>query len=221
MRERERDRHMRETQSGLVGDQREVVDDVELPAVRRPLEVEPVGGTRVEPLDARGARVLRRLLAAPVFPGQPPAGERAPHEYAHAVAPRDREHVALHAADQDRVGRLLADELREAATFRRPMRLDEVEAGERRRAQVAHLALPHEVGQGAERLFDVGREIRAVDLVQVDVIGVEPPQRVLDLARDPQARVAALVRPAHWEVHLRREHDVVAAAFECLSDDLL
>ena len=40
----------------------------------------------------------------------------------------------------------------------------------------------HEIGERAERLVDVGVVLGAVDLVQVDPIGAEPPQAVLDLA---------------------------------------
>jgi hypothetical protein len=62
-----------------------------------------------------------------------------------------------------------------------------------------------------------------VDLVEVDPVGPEPAQRVLDLADDPATRVAALVGiVAHVAVNLRREHDVVAPpAGESLADDLL
>ena len=81
----------------------------------------------------------------------------------------------------------------------------------------------HEVGQRAERLVDVGVLLGPVDLVQVDPVGAEPAQAVLDFAHDPAARVAELVRVvAHRAVHLGREHDVVApAAGSALPDDLL
>jgi hypothetical protein len=72
--------------------------------------------------------------------------------------------------------------------------------------------LPDQVGERAERLLDVGSRLGAVDLVEVDPVGAEPAQRVVDLADDPAARIAAPVRDllAHREVHLGREDDVVA-----------
>jgi hypothetical protein len=52
-----------------------------------------------------------------------------------------------------------------------------------------------------------------VHLVEVDVVGVQPPQRVLDRAHDPQPRAALLVRALpHHAVELGGEEDVVAAA---------
>ena len=80
-----------------------------------------------------------------------------------------------------------------------------------------------EVAQRAERLVDVGVGLGAVDLVQVDPVGSQPPERVLHLRDDPAPRVAALVGVvAHRAVDLGGQHDVVApAAGQRLADDLL
>ena len=81
----------------------------------------------------------------------------------------------------------------------------------------------HQIGQRAERLLDVGARIGAVDLVEVDPVGAEPPEGVLDRAHDPAAGVAPLVGVlAHRVVELGGQHDVVApAAGQRLGDDLL
>jgi arginase family enzyme len=78
-----------------------------------------------------------------------------------------------------------------------------------------------EVGERAERLLDIDVGLVAVDLVEVDPVGAEAFQRVLDLADDPAARDAALVRViAHRPPCLGGEHDVIApAAGERLADD--
>ncbi|HEY5294483.1 MAG TPA: hypothetical protein VIJ70_03310 [Gaiellaceae bacterium] len=62
-----------------------------------------------------------------------------------------------------------------------------------------------------------------MDLVEVDPVGLQAAQAVLDLLHDPAARVPAHVRISvvHRAVHLGREHDGVAAPFEGLADDLL
>ena len=163
------------------------------------------------------------MTREPVPPaGQPAPGERAPRDHAHAVPLARRQHVLLDAAYEQRVRRLLGDEALAAAALRRPLRLDDLLSGERRAAEGADLALPHEVGERAERLVDVGSGLRAVHLVEVDPVGLQAPQAVLHLADDPAARVAALVRVvAHGAVHLGGEYDAVAAALERLTDDLL
>ena len=87
-------------------------------------------------------------------------------------------------------------------------------------AEVADLALVNQVGECAEGLVEVGLGVPAVDLVEVDPVGAEPAQRVLDLADDPAAGAATVVEVvAHRHERLGREHDVVAASREGLADD--
>jgi hypothetical protein len=64
-----------------------------------------------------------------------------------------------------------------------------VTAGWRRTNAMASwiLAGADEIGEGAERLIDVRLRVGTVDLVQVDPVGAQPPQRVLNLAHDPPA----------------------------------
>ncbi len=90
-------------------------------------------------------------------------------------------------------------------------------------AEAADLALVDEIGERAERLVDVGARVRTVDLVEVDPVGLQAPQRVLDLVDDPAPRVPAVVWViAHRHVRLRGQHDVVTPApGERFADDLL
>ena len=131
--------------------------------------------------------------------------------------------VGLDGADEDRVRRLLGDEALQAPVARGPLRLDDLAGREGGGADVADLALVDEVAERRQRLLDVGARVGAVDLVEVDPVGAQPPQRVLDRADDPAARVALPVGVlAHRVVELRGEDDVVApAAGERLADDLL
>ena len=48
-------------------------------------------------------------------------------------------------------------------------------------------------------------------LVEVDHVGLQPPERRLDRRADVLARAAALGAVAHSAAELRREHDLVAA----------
>jgi hypothetical protein len=61
-----------------------------------------------------------------------------------------------------------------------------------------------------------------VNLIKINVVGLQAAQRILHLAGQPASRIALLVRIiAHREVRLGGEHDVGAPAFESLPDDLL
>jgi hypothetical protein len=61
-----------------------------------------------------------------------------------------------------------------------------------------------------------------VDLVEVDPVGLQPSQALLECCQDPASRVAAPIDAlTHLKMHLRREDDLVAAIPERIADDLL
>ena len=69
-----------------------------------------------------------------------------------------------------------------------------------------------QVAERAEGFVDVGGRVRPVDLVEVDPVGLQPAQAVVDLADDPAPRVALHVGVvAHASVELGGENDGVAA----------
>ena len=215
MADHERERHVDQREPGLVGELRQRVGRLELALVLRQAHVEAAG-------DALGAARLRRVGALAPLAREPAARQRAPGHHAHAVAAAHRQHVALDPAHEQRVGRLLGHEALAPAPLRRPLRLHDLVRREGGAAEVEDLALAHQVGEGAERLVDVGVRVGAVDLVEVDVVGAQAAQAVLDLADDPAARVAAHVRVvAHRRVDLGGQHHVVAPAGQRLADDLL
>jgi hypothetical protein len=51
----------------------------------------------------------------------------------------------------------------------------------------------HQVAERAEGLVDVGADLGPVDLVEVDPVGLQPAQAVLDLPDDPAPGVAEAV----------------------------
>ena len=66
------------------------------------------------------------------------------------------------------------------------------------------------VAQCTERLVDVGARARAVDLVEVDVIGFQAAEARLALRDHPAAGAALAVGAfAHLTVELRGEHDLL------------
>src|SRR5690606_3610233 len=73
-----------------------------------------------------------------------------------------------------------------------------------------------------ERLLEVGAGVRALELVDVDVVGAEAAQRALDGSGDPAAGATLQVRPlAHRQTDLGGEDHLVAAPLERSPDDLL
>jgi hypothetical protein len=87
---------------------------------------------------------------------------------------------------------------------------------------VENLAGPDEVVHHAARLGDGCPRVEPMTLVEVDVIGTEPPQRCVELLEHVLAGQAAFGGPLpHREEHLRREHVRRASrARQRRSDDL-
>jgi len=74
------------------------------------------------------------------------------------------------------------------------------------------------VGERAEGLVDVRRLIRAVDLIQVDVVRAESAEAPLALLDDPPSRVSPM---AAWTLVARttRERSTDASALPTISSD--
>ena len=93
-------------------------------------------------------------------------------------------------------------------------------------AQIPDLALGHQLVQRRERLGHRRHRIRGVQLVQVDVVGTQPPQRFRDgppdvgsAALGPGGRAVTHVRALVAE--LRGQHDLIPAAAEDLAERAL
>ena len=102
--------------------------------------------------------------------------------------------------------------------------LGELPGVHRGRAEVADLAGLDQVVQGLQGLLQRCRVVIAVNLVEVDVVGAEPPQAVVDLGHDRLAGQAPPVRPRpHRVAQLGGNHDVVAVreVTERAAEDLL
>jgi hypothetical protein len=83
-------------------------------------------------------------------------------------------------------------------------------AAEIRHAPVADLSVTQHGAQGAQGLFQVHAVVVAVQVEDVDMVGLQAPQAGLDLALHPAARVVAFVHPLrHGIAQLGRQHPVV------------
>ena len=78
-------------------------------------------------------------------------------------------------------------------------------------AEVAHLARAHEGIEGFQGLLDWRRVVPAMDLVEVDVLHLQPAQGIVTGLEDVFTTEAAAVRPGpHRAVDLGRHDDIVA-----------
>ena len=89
--------------------------------------------------------------------------------------------------------------------------LRELPGGHGGGAEVAHLAGLDEVVERSEGLLKRRRMVVAVELVEVDIVGAEAGEGVLNLGHDRLAGQALAVRTGtHGVAQLGRDHDVVA-----------
>jgi len=133
-----------------------------------------------------------------------------------------RHELALDVAHDEAVLVLARGEGVEVPRVGYPPRLDHLPGGEVRAADVADLALAGEVVEGAQRLLDRRQRVGAVELVEVEPVGLEPPQAVLDRLHDVGARAALHAAGiVHVHAELRRQHDVLAALAEDFAEETL
>jgi hypothetical protein len=79
------------------------------------------------------------------------------------------------------------------------------------------VALAHEVVERAQGLLDRGDRVVGVDLVEVDVVGLQPAQAGLHRIHDVAARGAAVVGPrAHVAIDLGGDDHVLSAYAQVL-----
>src|SRR5438552_749424 len=108
----------------------------------------------------------RQCRIAPILAGQQPVGQRRERDQAEPVRLDDGHQLIVEFALQQIVALLARDIAFEAEMDRGPLRLDDLPGGQGRAADVAHLALPHEVVERAQRLLDRRQRVGDVLLVE-------------------------------------------------------
>jgi hypothetical protein len=166
-----------------------------------------------------------RRLVAPVLAAEQAGVEREERQQAEPELLTGRHHLGLDLALEQAVPVLRADERGQVAGPGGPVGVGDLPTGEVGVAQVAHLARADQVVEGGQRLLDRGGRVGLVQLVEVEVVGLEPAQRGLDRAHDvpPGAAGAEVVAvdPLHVHAELGGQHDVVAPALEGGAEQLL
>ncbi len=172
-----------------------------------------VGGLRVqvvgEGIRARAGRVA--LPVARAVSGEHAARERAPWDAPDPLVEAERDHLALFLAVDQVVVVLHGHEFRPALDLGRVLCLSELPRKHAAGSDVASLAGADDVVQRLHRLLNGRAGIPPVDLVQVDVVHLETPQRRVDARQDVlAAETAAVLARRHRHEHLRGDHRLVA-----------
>jgi len=151
------------------------------------------------------------------------AGQRRPREDAEPLIYTQRQDVRLLVAIHEVVLALHRDEPLAVVDLRLVERLHQLPGGHGARADVADLPLLDEVVERRERLPDRRVLVPAVDLVEVDVVGVQSVEARARLVEDVLAGEPLSVRPVvHSAVHLRRDGEFLAVALgDGLPENLL
>ncbi len=147
--ERERDGHLDQRHSVVLGQVGEGFGRLQLSLVDRQGHVETVG----EALPGRGRGGQVGVLAPAAR--EPATRERTVGDHSHAVPGRGGQDVGLDASHEHGVRGLFAHEPLQAPVVGGPLGLDDLAAGEGGGTEVADLALAYQVRQGAQGLFDV------------------------------------------------------------------
>ena len=177
-----RDRDRRHGHAALLGQLRDARHDL---LVLRAHGVELLLRDDVRLAAARG-RVPDRAREAP-------RGKRAVRRERHAKLAAHGDHLVLVLAVEEVVLALHGREGRPAVRGSRHLQIVELVGVHRARAERAHLARAHELVEGGERLLDGSGRVKAMDDIEVQVVGAQPAQRVVNLAHDRRAGEAAVV----------------------------
>ena len=119
-----------------------------------------------------------------------PAGDRVVGDDADALLAAEREHLPLDLAEEQVVAGLDGVEAGQPERLAAADGPHQLVGQEVRAADVADLALVDEIVEGAQRLVDRRRRVIAVELVEVDVVGLQASQRGIDRVEDVLAGVA-------------------------------
>src|ERR1700722_17241884 len=195
----------------------DLLDGLGRPASRAP----PAGRTRILTARTRAAGPARiraagtaraRSAVPPEHPAQHPAVQRAPRDDPDAVSLAGGQHLQLDRARREVVQGLLAYQPEHRAAGGSLLGLGDVPAREVRRAHVNDLALGAQDVHGLPDLVPRRAAVHVVHLVQVDVVGPQPAQRLLTRPADIESRQETVVGPlALAAVQLGGQHRAVPA----------
>src|SRR5882757_724784 len=156
------------------------------------------------------ARIRGFLVRPAELAGKQAAGKRTPHQQADLFGFQQRNDFPFQIAAGDRVIGLKRVEAGEVPELRDAEGFGDLPCLPVGAADVADLSLLHQGVERANRLFDRGYGIVAMDLVQVDMVGLQAVETGLYSVHDVAARSPDVVPPrADAAIDLRCDHDIL------------
>src|SRR5712672_2681162 len=154
---------------------------------------------------------IRGLLVRPgELAGKQATGERTPYEQADLFGFQQGNDFPLEIAAGDRVISLKRVELGQIPELGDTEGSGDLPCLPVGAADVADLSLLYQGVESAKRLFERGHGIIAVDLVQVDMVGLQTAETGLHTVHNVAARRPDVIRPrADAAIDLRRQHDIL------------
>src|ERR1700680_3526735 len=153
----------------------------------------------------------RRLLSLPAeLAGKQAAGKRTPYEQADLFGFQQGNDFPFEIAASDRVISLKRVESGQVPELGDAEGFGDLPCLPVGAADVADLPLLHQGVESANRLFDRGHGIVAMDLVQVDMVGLQPAEAGFHTVHNGAARSPDVIAPrADAAINLRRDHDIL------------
>src|ERR1700682_4845754 len=163
------------------------------------------------------ARICGLLVHPAVLAGQQAAGKRTPYEQADVLGLQQGNDFPFEIAAGDRIISLKRVESGQVPELADAKGFGELPCLPVGAANIADLSLLHQGVESAKRLFERGHGIIAVDLVQVDMVGLQTAKTGLDAVHNVAARSPDIIPPrADAAIDLGRDHDILARDVEVL-----
>src|SRR5580704_12639414 len=156
------------------------------------------------------ARICGRLVHPAVLAGQQATGKRTPYEQADLFGLQQGNDFPFVIAAGDRVISLKRVEAGQVPELADAEGFGELPCLPVRATDVADLSLLHQGVESANRLFYRSNGIVAVDLVEVDMVGLQTAETGLHTVHDVAARSPDVIPPrADAAIDLRGEYDIL------------
>ena len=158
----------------------------------------------------------------PIFAGQAPPSERAPDQRAKTLVGGKRHQFGFVGAADQRIIDLMRDETRPAVAIGDRLRLHDLPAGIVGNAGITDLAPGDQSVERAHDFLGRCRSVEGMELEQIDIVGAQAPQRILDRADQPGAGRAPILRSiSHRQTGFGRDQHGITAVADRRAENLL